>query len=58
MRRVYLDRPAPAPVLTLTVSGDVSAGLRRRFAARGGDFEVDITGRVAPDFLLESLTLK
>lgn len=58
VRRVYLDRPAPAPVLTLTVSGDVGSGLRRRFAARGGDFEVDITGRVAPDFLLESLTLK
>lgn len=57
MRRVFLDRVAPAPVLTLTMRGDVGPGLRRRFAARGGDFEVDITGRVAPDFLLESLTI-
>lgn len=57
VRRVYLDRRAPASAVALTVRGDVRSGLRRRFVARGTDFEIDISGTVGPDFLLERVSL-
>lgn len=57
VRRVYLDRPAAAPVLTLTVRGDIHTGLRRKFISRGADFEIDISGTVGPDFLLQRIEI-
>lgn len=57
VRRVFIDRRAPASTVAMTVRGEVHSGLRRRFCARGSDFEINISGSVGPDFLLERVSI-